>query len=250
PSSARRAGADPDADAPPTPAQLRAVRALVDDAATSRDRLLEGLFRDQLTHREGSDFEPIRDPDAIPGRVALENVIVLHLERDGVAYVLLRFEDAWRVEHGLAASWLEAPHPAVVALPMWEGRPGRFRVEFVAEDDDELELTGAQIEAATRLVEDGDAIRDAFLAALLAQAIASRITAKRIRIHAEELDGLAYSDLVFDAAWRKSGKARVLMWGARVVGMPTRDGVDDAIAEDQDAALRAKRAKKPARRRR
>jgi hypothetical protein len=159
----------------------------------------------------------------------------------------------------IAARWIEHPHDAVVALPMWAGLLGRWDVRFVYEDDEELELTREQHAAAELLIEDGDAIRDALLARLFASyqksaapssaikepsGLAAIVEARRLRVHAEDSRGTAYTEFSVVAPWRKAGKATVLMNGTRVVALTTKAGVEDAIADDQEAALRARRTAK------
>lgn len=160
----------------------------------------------------------------------------------------------------LPDAWLANPHDAIVVLPMWDGFSGRWKISFVFEDDEDPELTAGQFEAAGRLVRDGDALRDALLTALFAsyekatpaprplrapRDLKAIVEPLLLRVHAEDMNGLAYTELRVKAPWRKSGKATVVMHGARVVALTTKAGVENAIQEDQDALLTAARAAKP-----
>jgi hypothetical protein len=284
---------------PLTAAQKRAARALVDRGQEVLDALLDGLFQDQRRSAEDEDFPRAKGPPGVLRLVALHGIVISRDERGGVAFTDFAFSDAWRVEHGLHAcmlgarlvgvggygdvghdppdddddpsrepdgartpdKWLSDPHDAVVALPMWEGFPGRWKVSFVYEDDEEIELTAGQVDAVHRLVDDGDAIRDALLAALFSSYEKSTPAPRPIRepgglkailepillrVHAEDVDRLAYTEFSVEAPWRKSRKATVVMHGARVVALTTGAGVEDAIMDDQDASLRAARTAKAA----
>ncbi len=164
----------------------------------------------------------------------------------------------------LASRWQKMPHDATVAFPMWEGLGGKWRVRLVAEVADEPEITSEQQRAADLLVEEGDAIREALLARLLRSSkrspgsspsirtrrdVAHVVEARRLRIHAEACDGVAYTEMIVHAPWRRHATARVVMNGKRVVALTIKAKVADVIEEDQEERLRAKRALKSRRKR-
>lgn len=163
----------------------------------------------------------------------------------------------------VAGRWLDLLQDAVVALPLWDGLRGRFHVSFVYEDDAEPEVTAEQKRAAELFVEQAAAIRAAVLGRLLESyrrspaatreiasvaGIGELVEARKIRVHAAAWRGVAYTELVVRAPWRRFQTARVLMLGPTVVALTTKQGVEAAIEEDLEERLAAARARRKRRR--
>lgn len=279
----------------PSPAQRRAIRLLALSGRHACGALLGALYRDSVHFAEDPEFEPLRGPAEVSDHTSLRGIDVLAKERDGLAYSMFTFDSGWRVEHGLtavmhgdrvvsvgghtdheiesddgtaapgfgltedaavtASSWVEQPHDAVVALPMWEGLRGRFKVRFLCEDGED-ERSDAQIAAAEGLVNDGAALRATVLGALVDAASKSAaaktlkirsladvervVGAREIRIHSEDLWDLAFVEARVEVPWKKNCIS-VVVHGMTRVAVTNRDGAVPAIEDYIDEAIRAKR---------
>lgn len=153
-----------------------------------------------------------------------------------------------------ADAWAEEPFEALVAFPWWKGWPGSWRVSFTFEDS-ENELTEPQRAAARHLAEGGRALREALLARLRAsharkarrppasaEALRRLIQAGRIRVLAEDREGLAYTVFSLRAAWRAHESATLVAHGTRVVGLTVRAKLEEVVDADMEAELAARRA--------